>query len=142
MPIFSLADLGFHELGHMLTYPLPDLITASMGSILQIAVPWGLAAYFMLFRNDPLGGTFCLAWAGSSAQNVSIYIADAPYQTLDLIGGEHDWAYLLGPEQFDALGKAASIASVTKGIGAAMLCVAIAICVAGLLLSYRPTAST
>jgi hypothetical protein len=37
-----------------------------------------------------------LAWAGTSAQNASIYIADAPTQYLPLIGnGLHDWAYIL-----------------------------------------------
>ena len=33
VPLLGLVDLGFHELGHLLTYPLPDLWTAAMGSI-------------------------------------------------------------------------------------------------------------
>jgi hypothetical protein len=28
VPVLSLANLGFHELGHLLTYPFPDLVTA------------------------------------------------------------------------------------------------------------------
>ena len=39
----------------------------------------------------------CLAWAGTSAHEASIYIADAPYERLELIGGYHDWAFVLGP---------------------------------------------
>ena len=39
-----------------------------------------------------------MAWAGTSARNVAVYIADAPYQQLELWGGDgvlHDWAQLL-----------------------------------------------
>jgi hypothetical protein len=25
-----------------------------------------------------------------------VYVADAPFQRLELIGGEHDWAFVLG----------------------------------------------
>ena len=28
-------------------------------------------------------------------QDVGVYVADAPYQSLQLIGGTHDWWYLL-----------------------------------------------
>ncbi len=37
--------------------------------------------------------------------DVSIYIADAPFQRLPLIGGSHDWAYLLGPAAFGNRGR-------------------------------------
>ena len=36
VPLLGGVDLGFHELGHLLTYVFPDVITASMGSITQI----------------------------------------------------------------------------------------------------------
>lgn len=29
-------------------------------------------------------------------QDVSVYIADAPYRSIQLIGGTHDWWWLLG----------------------------------------------
>src|SRR4249920_896638 len=45
VPLLSLVDLGFHELGHLLTYWLPDVVTAMMGSINQVLVPVALAAY-------------------------------------------------------------------------------------------------
>jgi hypothetical protein len=44
VPLLGLVDLGFHELGHLLTYWLPQVITAMMGSAFQIAVPLGIAA--------------------------------------------------------------------------------------------------
>jgi hypothetical protein len=97
VPLLALVDLGFHELGHLVTYPLPwDGFTAAMGTIAQIGVPLGLAGYFA-YRRDRVGASVCLAWAGTAAQNGSVYIADAPYERLPLIGGDHDWAFLLSP---------------------------------------------
>lgn len=137
VPLLGGVDLGFHELGHMLTYVLPDLITAAMGSITQVAVPLGIAVYF-LWRRDFLGGGVCLAWAGTSAQDASVYIADAPYEALQLIGGEHDWAFILGPENFNMLDKAHTIAGVVKGFGLLLLIAGCCVCVAGPLLKERP----
>jgi hypothetical protein len=129
VPLLGLVDLGFHELGHLLTYPFPDVVTASMGSITQVAVPIGLAAYFFVARGDRLGGSLCLGWAGSSAADVSVYIADAPTEDLVLLGvGEHDWAFVLGPEHLDALDMAASIATLVKVSGFLLLFAGLAVC--------------
>lgn len=106
VPLLSLADLGFHELGHLVAAPLPDLATALAGSMAQIGVPAGLAAYFLLRQRDLLAAGLCLAWAGTSARNVAIYIADAPHQALPLLGGQHDWAHILA----DNLGAAPAVA--------------------------------
>jgi hypothetical protein len=96
VPLLSLVDLGFHELGHLVTYPLPwDVVTAAMGSTTQVAVPLGCALYFAFWRRDYVGAGVCTAWAGTSARDASVYVADAPYQRLELIGGEHDWAFIL-----------------------------------------------
>jgi hypothetical protein len=134
VPLLSLADFGFHELGHMVMYALPisRLMTAAMGSIMQCAVPLGLAGYFWLARRDGVGAAACLAWAATAMQDVSVYIADAPHERLELVGGEHDWAYILGSEQFDRLGQAAGIASVVKCAGAVALLVAFAVAFWGL----------
>jgi len=91
VPILALVDLGFHELGHMVTYWLPDMVTAVMGSVAQVAVPTGLAIYFYV-RDDLASTSFLTAWAGSSLRNVAVYMADAPFERLQLIGGDHDWA--------------------------------------------------
>ncbi len=132
VPLLGLVDLGFHELGHLLTYPLPDVITAAMGSITQVLVPVGLALYFLIVRRDLLGGGVCLAWAATSAQDASVYIADAPFQRLQLIGGEHDWAFVLGPEHLNMLGSAHTIAAVVKGVGMLFLFAGITCCSLGL----------
>ncbi|HVF54406.1 MAG TPA: hypothetical protein VNC78_12495 [Actinomycetota bacterium] len=135
VPLLSGADLGFHELGHFVMYPLPvgDLVTAAMGSIFQVVIPWGLAGYFLAIRRDTFGGVFCLAWSSTSLQNVGVYIADAPHQALPLIGGgQHDWAYILGPREFDAIERADDIAGAVDAVGMLMLLGAVAICVLGL----------
>jgi len=134
VPLISLADFGFHELGHMVMYAIPvsQLLTAAMGSIMQCAVPLGLAAYFCTQRKDGVGATACLAWAATNFQDVSVYAADAPYERLDLVGGQHDWAYILGPQQLDRLDQAAGIASAIRGVGVLVLLVAFACAFAGL----------
>jgi hypothetical protein len=132
VPLLGLVDLGFHELGHLVTYIFPDAITAATGSITQMLVPFGLAVYFSLLRRDLLGGGLCLAWAGTSAHDVSLYIADAPFEGLQLIGGEHDWAFVLGPGHLDMLESAGTIATLVKGFGLMLLIAGAACCVAGI----------
>ena len=131
VPLLGGVDLGFHELGHMLTYMFPDVITAIMGSVFQVLIPLGLAAYFGLRRRDLLAAGLCLAWAGASAADVSVYIADGPFQRLPLIGGSHDWAFLLGPAAFDSMDGAAAIAGAVKVLGGLLVLAGIALCFRG-----------
>jgi hypothetical protein len=133
VPLLWMVDLGFHELGHLVTRWAPEVVMAMMGSINQVAVPLGIAVYFLWIRRDLLGGALCLAWASTSAQNASVYIGDAPYQRLQLIGGFHDWAFVLGPQHFNMLDRAALIAGVVKGFGIILWVAAVGLCVAGIL---------
>lgn len=122
VPLLGYADLGFHELGHMLALVAPELVHFLAGSTTQVLVPLGLVVYFWFRRRDYAGVAFCLAWAGASAQDVSVYVADAPYQRLPLIGGgHHDWATILGPRHFDAIAAADELAAVIKWAGAVVL---------------------
>ncbi len=143
VPLLGLVNLGFHELGHMVTMWAPRLLYFAMGSINQVAVPLGLAGYFLWFRRDGVGGGLCLAWAGTSAQNVSVYIADAPYQRLPLIGGMHDWAYILGPGQLNHLSWAAPLATAVRVFGALLVVAGLASCgwVAASVLRARASAT-
>jgi hypothetical protein len=137
VPLLGLVDLGFHELGHLLTYPFPDVITAMMGSVTQVAVPLGVALYFLFLRRDRLAGGLCLAWAATSAQDASVYIADAPRQSLPLLGdGIHDWAFVLG--RWHAIDRAAAIATGVKAFGLAMLFAGFAICLWNLIMEEPP----
>jgi hypothetical protein len=136
VPLLSNVDLGFHELGHMMTMVFPDRVAAISGSIAQIAVPIGLALYFFLASRDPFAGALMLGWAGTSARGVATYIADAPYERLELIGGRHDWAFLLGPEGFGVMRSAGLIAGLAWGFGATLLCAGVVISIRGLALPH------
>jgi hypothetical protein len=135
VPILSLIDLAFHEFGHFATYVFSEPVTAIMGSVAQVAFPLAIAGYFAFRMLDWLAAALCLAWAGTSAQNASVYIADAPYEELELLGGEHDWAYLLGPEVWNRLDQAESIARTVDTLGVLMLLAGVAICVLAPLLA-------
>ena len=124
VPLLALVDLGFHELGHLLTYPLPDLLTAMAGSFVQIAVPLGLATYFFL-RRDEAGSAFCLGWAATSAYDVARYVADAPYERLELLGGDHDWAFVLF--ELNATNSAGTYAAITRVFAWIVMLVSIAL---------------
>jgi hypothetical protein len=136
VPLLWCVDLGFHELGHMIMYAIPinQVLTAAMGSISQCAVPTGIALYFWFGRRDAVAGSVCMAWAATSFQDASVYIADAPYQRLQLIGGEHDWAFVLGPEHLNRLQDAHAIATVARDTGLVLLFVAVFVLVRRLLL--------
>jgi hypothetical protein len=129
VPALDLFDLGMHELGHLLTGLLPRLVMFLSGSVAQVAVPLGLAAYFLFRRGEWASAGFCLAWAGTSARDVAVYVADAPAQALPLIGGgTHDWAYLLGPQGFDCIDRAGAIAGFIEIVGLVMAVGGVVIC--------------
>jgi hypothetical protein len=98
IPFLWGVDLGIHEFGHLVTFWAPWRVCAFAGSFFQVAVPLGFAAYFFFGRRSFGAAGILTAWAGCSARNVAVYIADAPYQRLPLWGGDgvlHDWAQLL-----------------------------------------------
>lgn len=115
VPLLGYADLGFHELGHLLTVPFGTTISFLMGSGTQVLVPLGLAGYFWFKRRDMLAAGLMLVWTATSMQDASVYIADAPYQRLPLIGGHHDWAYLLN--QWNVIDRAEGIAGFVWFVG-------------------------
>ncbi|MDF1595776.1 MAG: hypothetical protein P1T08_06730 [Acidimicrobiia bacterium] len=132
VPLLGNVDLGFHELGHLIGYliPISERLTAALGSITQIAVPLGLATYFLWWRTDRVAGGLMLAWAGTSAWDASVYIADAPYERLQLIGGDHDWAFLLGPTEFNNYAVADELAAFVEFVGGLSLITGLIICLA------------
>lgn len=138
VPILDWFDLGVHEAGHMVTAVLPRMVMFVGGSLAQIAVPLALAWYFGMVRRDLAGGGFCLAWAGTSAWDVSAYIADAPVQALPLVGGgQHDWAYLLGPHGWNVMGQADSIAGIVDFTGAVLAMTGIVVASRAMIVGLR-----
>jgi hypothetical protein len=117
VPFLWGVDFGIHEFGHLVTFWAPWQITAAAGSVFQVAFPLGLAAYFLFARRELWAAAPLLAWAGASARNAAVYIADAPFQRLELWGGpgvQHDWATLLaGP----GLRYAAALAGTVDAVG-------------------------
>ena len=95
IPLLGSLDLGIHGFGHLITSPFGTILSFFMGSGLQVLVPFGLARYFWFWQRDHLSTGLLVVWGATSMQDVSVYVADAPYQDLQLIGGTHDWWYLL-----------------------------------------------
>lgn len=139
VPLIWRFDLGMHELGHMVGYILPVSQTVAfvMGSLTQVLVPLGLGVYFAWGKADRVAGGVCLAWSASNLQDASIYIGDAPYERLQLIGGMHDWAYILGAEQLDRLDRATAYASQTRTLGLFFVVAAVVVIVADLAFEVR-----
>jgi hypothetical protein len=101
-----------------------------MGSIAQVGVPVALGVYFFLFRDDWMAAGMCLAWGATSALEVAVYVADAPVQQLVLIGGSHDWAFILGPSGYDAIENAGAIANMLRNVAEAAVVAGLALCLA------------
>ncbi len=139
VPILGMVDLGVHEFGHLLFSWAPEFVMVLMGNGTQSLLPLIVAACFVWFRRDWPAAGLCLAWCGTTLQDASVYIADAPYQRLTLLkeNSIHDWAYVLGAEQFYALDKAALIATCVKDVGLALLVTGFGVCLAPALRIWR-----
>ena len=122
IPVLTYVNLGIHEFGHLLTFAFSEMANALAGSIAQVAVPLALGVYFFVARGDWIAAGLCLAWAATSSLEVALYVADAPTEELELIGGSHDWAFILGPAGYDALERAAPLAdSIRSGAWIALI---------------------
>jgi hypothetical protein len=139
VPILGMVDLGVHEFGHLLFSWAPRLVMVLMGNGTQSLLPLVVAVCFGWFRRDWPAAGLCLAWCGTTLQDASVYIADAPYQRLQLLkeNSIHDWAYVLGAEQFYATDKAALIAACVKDVGLACLVVGLGVCLGPAFFKWR-----
>ena len=103
-------------------------------------IPTLSVAVYFVWRGDLAAGGLCLAWAGTSAWDVSVYVADAPVQALALVGGGgHDWAFILG--HYDAIDQAGRIAGIIDTAGAIAVFGGIALALlplAGTAIEVRP----
>ncbi len=97
VPVLGWLDLAFHEAGHVLTMWAPQTFYILAGSLGQIVMPL-LFVFYFLNRRDWAGFSVTLAWTATNLADVSVYVADAPYQDLPLLNENmiHDWAHLLG----------------------------------------------
>lgn len=134
--LFSLTDLAIHETSHSAMMWSPRIWYFAAGSVGQVLVPLLIAALFA-YKRHWRGVAFCFAWAGVSAHEVAIYIADAPTQDLPLFGGDtHDWAWLLAPTRWNALGQAQHIADQVNAGGTILIGAGFVIALTALLYSW------
>lgn len=129
VPVLGLFDLGMHELGHLLFLWAGETAHFLAGSVVQVLVPMGLSAYFWMFRRDLAATAFLGAWAGASLWDVSVYVADAPFERLQLIGGDHDWAFLL--HKYDVMHLAVPLAASIRVAGGVAVIAAVGLAAAG-----------
>lgn len=87
--------LPIHEAGHLFFTPLGEFMHFLGGSLFQVVFPLVFVGSFLL-RKDLFSASIIAIWAADSLMDVSYYIGDAYAQRMPLIGGEHDWAFLLG----------------------------------------------
>lgn len=98
VPLLGMVDLAIHEAGHVFFLWAPRDLMLIMGNGFQALIPLVFAFAFVVRHRDLAGGAAALAWCATSLQDASVYIADAPYRRLPLLGPEssHDWWQLLG----------------------------------------------
>ena len=99
-----LANLPFHEAGHILFRPFGAFITSLGGTLGQLLMPL-ICMVVLLFKTcDPFGASVALWWLGENFLDIAPYINDARAGQLPLLGGNfgysapygfHDWQYLL-----------------------------------------------
>jgi hypothetical protein len=129
VPLLEWVNLAMHQGGHMLTYSASDVQNAMAGSIAQVAIPLLIGLYFFFLRGDWVAAGVCLAWAGASAAEVSLFVADAPTQKLELLGDDrNDWAIILGPDGYGAFAKADSLAHTIRDYASVGLVVGALVC--------------
>jgi hypothetical protein len=88
----DLVNLAFHEAGHLFLAPFGQTMHFLGGTLGQLAVPAGLAVYFVLARREPFAAAACTWWFGENFVNIAVYMADARDLALPLVGGgDHDW---------------------------------------------------
>lgn len=89
------VNLFIHEAGHLIFAFLGEDLMLLGGTIVQILVPSIFLGYFF-YQQNFFSVFFCLFWIGNNLINISVYIKDAVYMSLPLVGGgKHDWNLLL-----------------------------------------------
>ncbi len=120
---FLMIDVVFvpiHEAGHLVFRFFGEFLAVAGGTILQLAVPLLLAAFF-IFERQIAGTAFCMFFFFEQLLPISVYMADARAQELPLISvGDsdyviHDWNYLFG--RLGLLGHDTQIAHAVRVLG-------------------------
>ena len=101
--------LPMHEAGHFLFALFGRTLTILGGSFWQIMFP--LLWFLIALKQRSHVAPFALFWAGENMMDVSLYMRDAPWRLLPLLGGHksgHDWYNLF--TMWDAMDSAETFA--------------------------------
>jgi hypothetical protein len=113
--ILDYVNLPFHEFGHVFFEFFGWGIGFWGGTIMQLAIPFGIAIYFCL-KGESTAFAFSAFWFGENFLNIATYIADARRMRLPLVGGGiHDWNTILS--NMDMLKYDTLIAGIVKTFG-------------------------
>jgi len=100
--MMDLVFIPVHEGGHLFFHYFGnEFLMVAGGTLMQLGVPFLLAAWFVFHRQVP-GTVFCTFFFFEQFLPISIYMADARAQELPLLTvGDadfviHDWNYLFG----------------------------------------------
>ncbi|HUN64678.1 MAG TPA: hypothetical protein VMW43_01150 [Bacteroidota bacterium] len=131
--------LPIHETGHLLFSFFGRTLHILGGSFWQVMfmVIWFGIAVYQRSQTAPVAAFF----AGENLMDVSLYIRDAEFRALPLLGGrssEHDWYNLLS--DWNALSSAGTIADIVYYSGFAICCFAlIGGCIFSIMVFLEPT---
>lgn len=117
--IVDTINLFIHEAGHFFFRPFGMWVHIIAGSFFQCLIP-GLLL-LVTWRQNVHQIALPAFWLGENLVNVSVYIRDAPFRQLKLIGKGliHDWNWLLTGN----LGAAEPLGVMVFGIGV-LICAA------------------
>lgn len=87
-------DLLIHEPGHLIFSLFGEFIQFFGGTLMQIILPLSMAIIFFIRGNKYWTQVF-LFWLGHNFINISVYVDDANKMKLRIIGGAHDWNWIL-----------------------------------------------
>ena len=114
--------LYMHEGGHFLFSLFGSTLHLFGGSFWEVMLPF--VVFVFALRDRSRIAPFPLYYSGLGLMRVSLYVRDAPYRRLPLLGGDksrHDWWNLLN--RWDMLSSAETIADILYGL-ATIMCVA------------------
>ena len=113
----DIIDLFIHEGGHFFFGFMGRMIYFMGGSLMQIVLPSLTIYVFIKTSLRSLIGT--LYWLGHNLINVSVYIGDAPYRRLPLLGGSdsiHDWNWIFNHAGMMDSAETVSVIVFTLGV--------------------------
>jgi hypothetical protein len=128
------TNFVIHEMGHLLLFWAAEFVVIIGGSLFQLLVPFLIGGYFLVRRSLYAVGFFVF-WLGDSMINLAAYIADARAQVLPIVGGRHDWNWILG--QLGQLHNDLAIAGVVYFLGRLSVLIGLAVMIWMIVYAWR-----